>query len=282
MANDLANRMGVQPQNFLTNYPLNYAPPLSQVAPNIPSSDNGILASLYSRLFGPDVLRAPFNQTYPSSQDVYYAQAYDQTYGTPMAGFTVSGAKMRQPDWSSDIQGRTPREIISRVAGVPPSEISPTAQEEIIKNWLGAQKSAVAALGYDPRAIARTQNNGEEPGVEGITGHRLSPNANEIWYNSKRPDAAIHEAFHRGIGLLSNAGALPSGIDPDSENLVRMLMLRNFGDIELLGDNGYGDQQVQSAKYTLQETPWTTNRMLDKLEKAAQDYIAKKTPRGPR
>ena len=92
----------------------------------------------------------------------------------------------------------------------------------------------------------------------------------------------MHEAFHRGIGLLSNAGMLPPDVDPYSENVVRMLMLQNLGDIEMLGDNGYGDQQVKGAKYTLQETPWTTNRMLDKLEKAAQEYIAKKTPRGPR
>ena len=166
MANELANRMGVQPQNFLTYPPMNYAPPLSQVAPQAETSTMypGSILRLLDLVTGgnrsPMVARAPANQAYPSSNDLYYAQAYDQTYGTPMAGFTVPGAKMAQLDWHNDVVGRATNDIVNRAAKTTPTEIPSAARDELIKNWLAAQKSAVSALGYDPRAIARTQNQG--------------------------------------------------------------------------------------------------------------------------
>ena len=59
------------------------------------------------------------------------------------------------------------------------------------------------------------------------------------------------------------------------EYIVRALMVRHFGDIEMgLGEKG--DQQVNFSK------TFVPANILDKIEKRAAGMISQETPRGPR
>lgn len=277
MANELANRMGVQPQNFLSYpYPLNYAPPLSQVAPVIPPDSGGVMSRMAARIFGSEPARVPFNQAYPNAQDVYYAQAYDQTYGTPMAGFTVPGAKVAKIPLN-EVLGSSPSEVLKNARV---QEMSDEDRDVFLQNYIAAQKHPVSAIGYDPRNITYTPKvAGEDVNIEGFH----SPSNDALWYYGKNQDTVVHEAFHRGIEKLKDAGVLPASLkNLDNETLVRMLMLKNFGDIEVLPNAEDGNRQVQRAKSRFEYFPVESRQQLEALEKAAQEYIAKKTPRGPR
>lgn len=273
MANYLATLMGVQPQNFLTNYPLNYAPPLSQVAPVIAPQERGMLSRLFG---GPDVARAPFSQAYPSAQDVYYAQAYDQTYGTPMGGFMTPDAKVAQIPLS-EAEGMSSSEVLQNARL---QDLSPENRDAFLQNYIAAQKHPVSAIGYDPHNITYTPNDkGADINLEGF----YKPSKDSMWYYGKNQDSVVHESFHRGIQKLKEAGLLPKTFNRfaiNEETIARMLMLKNFGNIEETGDGQAGDKQIQIAKEKL--TLPEASIILRDLEDAAQEYIAKKTPRGPR
>lgn len=276
MANELANRMGVQPQNFLSYpYPLNYAPPLSQVAPVIQPQERGMLSRLFG---GPEVARAPFSQAYPNAQDVYYAQAYDQTYGTPMAGFTVPGAKVAQTGVGNVIGYGS--EDVLRSAKL--QELSPEDRDAFLQNYIAAQKHPVSAIGYDPRSITYTPKRGNiELTKEGF----YKPSEDSIWYYGKNQDTAVHESIHRGVKKLKDAGMLPESFSKSAmseETLTRLLMLKNFGDIEVQPNADLGNEQIEQARWWLKNYPREADRITTDLEKAAQEYAKKKTPRGPR
>lgn len=276
MANELANRMGVQPQNFLSYpYQLNYAPPLSQVAPRIAPQERGMLSRLFG---GPDVARAPFSQAYPSPQDVYYAQAYDQTYGTPMAGFTVPGAKVAQIPLS-EAEGTSSSE---RLQLAKLQDLSGEDRDKFLQNYIAAQKHPVSAIGYDPRNITYTPNeSNDDVNIEGF----YKPSKDALWYYGKNQDSIVHESFHRGIQKLKDEGMLPESVAKSlmpNETMTRLLMLKNFGDIEVQPGADDGNEEVEKAKWWLKNYPDETNKLVSALEDAAQKYIAKKTPRGPR
>lgn len=277
MANELANRMNVQPQNFLAYpQPLNYYPPLSQIAPVIPREDKGFMGKMAERLFGADVARVPFSQAYPSAQDVYYAQAYDQTYGTPMAGFTVPGAKVAQIPFSQ-AEGMSSSEVLN---AAKLQDLSPEDRDVFLQNYIAAQKHPVSAIGFDPRNITYTpKDENVNVNIEGF----YKPSKDALWYYGKNQDTIVHESFHRGIQKLKEEGVLPKSLNNlDNETLVRMLMLKNFGDIEVLPGADEGNKQVNRAKSRFEYFPVESRQQLEALEKAAQEYIAKKTPRGPR
>lgn len=275
MTNELANRMGVQPQNFLTYPPMNYAPPLSQVAPQIPAQERSMLSRLFG---GPNVARVPFSQAYPSPQDVYYAQAYDQTYGTPMAGFTVPGAKVAQIPLS-EAEYMDSSEILQNARL---QDLSPENRDAFLQNYIAAQKHPVSAIGYDPRNITYTPSDkGANVNFEGF----YKPSKDAMWYYGKNQDSVVHESIHRGVQKLKDAGMLPESVAKSlmpEETMTRLLMLKNFGDIEVQPGADDGNEEVEKAKWWLKNYPDETNKLVSALEDAAQKYIAKKTPRGPR
>lgn len=276
MANELANRMGVQPQNFLSYpYQLNYAPPLSQVAPVIQPQERGMLSRLFG---GPEVARAPFSQAYPNAQDVYYAQAYDQTYGTPMAGFTVPGAKVAKIPLN-EVSGSLPSEILS---AAKLQDLSPEDRDAFLQNYIAAQKHPVSAIGYDPRNITYTPKAaGKDVSIEGF----YKPSKDALWYYGKNQDSIVHESFHRGVQKLKDEGMLPESVAKSlmpEETMTRLLMLKNFGDIEVQPGADDGNEEVEKAKWWLKNYPDEANKLVSALETAAQEYIKKKTPRGPR
>jgi len=279
MANELANRMGVQPQNFLSYpYQLNYAPPLSQVAPVIPTEDKGFMGRMADRLFGAAPARVPFSQAYPSPQDVYYAQAYDQTYGTPMAGFTAPGAKVAQ----TSIDGVIGYGSDETLQNAKLQELSPEDRDAFLRNYIAAQKHPISAIGYDPRNITYTPKKGSvDLTKEGF----YKPSKDAMWYYGKNQDSAVHESIHRGIQKLKDAGMLPESFSKSAmreETLTRLLMLKNFGDIEVQPNADLGNAQIDQARWWLKNYPYEANKITSELEAAAQEYIKKKNPKGPR
>jgi hypothetical protein len=87
----------------------------------------------------------------------------------------------------------------------------------------------------------------------------------------------VHEAVHRGIRILRDAGKLPFKLDHRRDELaVRALMQRHFGDLEAFESQGVEHPQITQSRWEFSEAE------LDQLEKAAADFIAKKRPMGPR
>lgn len=276
MDNELAARLGIAPRNYLAPSNMAYYPPLSQVAPVIPKNDKGFMGKMAERLFGADPARVPFDQSYPSAQDAYYAQAYDQTYGTPMAGFTVPGAKVAQIPLS-EAEGMSSSEVLQNARL---QDLSPENRDAFLRNYIAAQKHPVSAIGYDPHNITYTPSQkGANVNLEGF----YKPSKDSLWYYGKNQDSAVHEAFHRGVQKLKEVGLLPESFSKygiDEETVARMLMLKNFGNIEETGDGEVGDRQIKRAKNKI-DLP-EARIILRDLEKAAQDYIAKQNPKGPR
>ena len=154
--------------------------------------------------------------------------------------------------------------------------VSPAVSDNLMAGYLASQRSALAALGFDPRHMAI----GDAPPEKWSVSGSYYPKQDQILSTGVYPSTTIHESMHRGIEQLRQAGMLPPGFDDLSEeSSVRAQMLRNFGGVEQ-GRGKLGDQQISDGAY------YNDNRnfspIMDALETAAQKLYASLHPRGPR
>lgn len=219
----------------------------------------------------------PDTTGWPTDTDVAQSRAYDNTYGTPAAGFVEAG--------NSKIRGLPIRDALKLLNGreVPPIEnigalktTNPEQADQIHRQWLAAQKSAVAALGFDPH---HTVSSPQQDNVELTTRGSYFPRTDTMWYDRNSETSGVHEAIHRGIEKLKGSGA----IDPShamNELLTRRLMMKHFGDVERTVDGDVVNKQMDQAKNVISDPT------IDAMEKAAAQLYAKKgfkeTVRGPR
>ena len=141
-----------------------------------------------------------------------------------------------------------------------------------MQGYLASQRSALAALGYDPRRMVI----GDVPPEEYTYNGSYYPDQDQILSTGVHPATTTHESMHRGMEMLRQAGMLPSNAQRlDEESIIRGQMLRNYGDVE----KGNSDpQQIKHGEFYNSMFPDT----MDAIELAAQKLYALKNPRGPR
>ncbi len=222
---------------------------------------------------------------YPLAAEVPYARSVDAAYGDPAAGFMNPGAaKIRtlQTDlipmaFDGD------RRLAANPNTYPVSTTDKDTSDSLMQGWLGTRRSAVAGLGFDPRHTVVSPPSDVALNVGGL----YNPRQDMIWYDKQNnPSAIVHESMHRGFEQLRKNNMLPEEANKiPEEHLVRALMMKNFGQVEmprnpvswdLNSPRNTGLRQLDVGRQ-LMDSP-----LLDQLEQSAAQLYAKKRPGGPR
>lgn len=270
--------------------PSEMAPDIRAVAPPVQDNQPGILGRMFGAQRPP--IQAVQTQAYPDDLDAYYARQFQQTYGDSVAVFDQPGAKAKK--MSTDELVEKYRDITGRAfAHATATATTPEERDNILKNWIAAQKSPLSALGFDPRVTIQTPPG--SPGAEDLSlAGFYRPDTDTLWYNGDHQDAVVHEAMHRGIQKLRDAGEIPPEAQKQmdelddhgygEEYLVRALKLRHFGEIEKMPGADAGNRQVNDAKWFMTDSLGARqfNAAMDALEAAAAKHLAKQHPGGPR
>lgn len=263
---------------------------IKESAPPIDESQNhGSIAKLFGAQDPP--IHAVDDKHYPNDTDAEIGRNVDQTYGDKVAPFLQPGSRAHKLGVDEAIAADSSAGGIA----VETAHNVATSMEDranILKNWQAAQKSPVAAFGFDPRVTIHTPDEGRKLTLAGS----YTPSNDTLWYHEGTQDAVVHEAMHRGIELLRKADALPESFKDyvkthrnGEEYVVRAMKVKYFGDIEKQPDADVGNRQVEEAKWRMAnpnyqgEKSWGNfNDMITDLEQAASSAIAKHKPRGPR
>jgi hypothetical protein len=251
---------------------------------------SGLINSIL-QLFGggmPAMVQDTRPPAWPTADDVAMAQKYDLSYGSPTAPFVTARPSGKIATYKSADDFIYDWNKLGQPDGAQIQPLTKGQQDQLAQTDLAVKRSALAALGFDPRQFAMAAP--EAPldlNVAGVT----SPKTNMSATTGKYPSTLAHEAMHRGIGMLQAAGMLPTyaGAYKDSNNaeeaIVRSMMLQKFGAVEK-GRGDAGDEQVSLAEGMLDSRfnpRYEDNiRTLAEIEAAAAKLIAKRTPRGPR
>lgn len=159
----------------------------------------------------------------------------------------------------------------------------PGQADRMNEAFVGSQRSAISAIGFDPRRLAAKVPDRTGSNIEGR--YRTLDDMKMV--DGRDPSTPVHEAFHRGFDMLRRSGRMPEiaqlyiSNPSQEENAVRALMLRNFGDIEREGN----PSQVGMGQRMLDQR--MGREVLDAIEAAAAEQYARDTPdgsykRGPR
>lgn len=217
---------------------------------------------------------------WPTAEQVAVAKKGEYSYGDP------ADTALRENEPRGKIAG--PREafnVANEDAGSFRETTLPLDQNQ--QDWLYAQKlaadkSPVAALGFDPNRIWMTRDEAKKGGLS-VDGF-YSPKTDQIWTDRRDKSVAVHESLHRGlrkirdeIGKEEYAKVLDGFKE---ETVVRGMMLRHFGDIE--GTGGPMDKKQRDdarASFTLSPV---YDKILTKLEEKALEITKRNKPMGPR
>jgi hypothetical protein len=263
---------------------------IQDAAPPIDESQH---PSMFSKLFGAKdpPIHAVDDKHYPNATDATIGRNVDQTYGDKVAPFLQPGSKeyklsIDKAIDADDSEGGIAYKTADRVA------TSMEDRNRILNNWQAAQKSPVAALGFDPRVTVHSPNTGEKLTLAGS----YNPTNDTLWYHRAHEDAVVHESMHRGIELLRKANELPETFKDyvashsnGEEYVVRAMKEKYFGDIEKTLEGVDGNAQVEEAKWRMAHPMYQGkngegdfNTMITDLEHAAAAHIARYKPMGPR
>jgi hypothetical protein len=219
-----------------------------------------------NKIFFPEV-----EQKYPGKEDVELARKYQTQYGNPLSGHFEEGSKGRTVS-----EELAPRVLNGGLYNSVPYVARTKEQADILMQaQIAANRSPIAALGYDPRELLTTPYEKAEFNISGTTESKAPY---QIWAHERYPDTIVHEAMHRGLRKMEENGfKLPD--DVDEETFVRALKVRYFGDIEK-GHGELGDKQVSEGKSALYKGKYS--KLIDEMEAKAAGLIARMHPRGPR
>ena len=217
-------------------------------------------------------------QPYPSQADVTFARANDASYGSNAAAYVQPsyGGKIASPRTGDEIENTFARADVSKNSLLPAEAVSPSVSDNLMAGYLASQRSALAALGFDPHHMTI----GDAPPEKWTVSGSYYPKADQILSTGVYPSTTAHESMHRGIEALRQANMLPPGFDDLSEeSSVRAQMLRNYGGVET-GRGSVGDEQIANGRYYNENRNFSP--IMDALETAAQKLYAQRHPRGPR
>ena len=221
------------------------------------------------------MIAAEPDQKFPGENELANSQIYDSTYGNKVAPYLQEGAKGQKWDLGQAIFNVNG----DKWKNIEPSTLSEADRDRIETQWNAAQKSAIAALGFDPKVMVSTP---EKPGTQLSLAGVYTPSQDRIWTYEGSKSNPVHESIHRGIEMLRKNDKLPESVKElfrwghSEESIVRALMVRHFGDVES-GQGNAGGDQVKSGKWLLENKP----KALDDLESAAATRIYEQQPRGP-
>ena len=213
---------------------------------------------------------------YTTPDELAMAKQYDMSYGDPSAGFFQPGAVMRMPGSLPEMLSAFRQDVLGKLPGKP---IDAEMADRLYAAYAATRSSPVAALGFDPRNMVSAPAKMTE-GRTLTLGGAYTPSSDEIFTTGKYDSTFVHESIHRGIEKLRAAGVLPKAADKyDEERLTRAFMVKYYGDVEK-GRGDVSDKHVESGRAFL--TNPHDSKVLDEIETAASQYIAKQRPRGPR
>ena len=271
-------------------------PPLPEPFQNLPKLTNiAPPPGLLDRMFGKEAPvvygRETPDQSWPSQEDLAASRKYDLTYGSLVAPTLAEGAIVNRPSFE-EVKKTYNEDLPLPLA---PEKMNPQSRDRFETSWLAANKTALGALGFDPRHISSTMDTGKRLSVGGF----FTPSQDQIWTHEQKISNVIHESLHRGINMLKEAGKLPKWFrDSNEETFVRGMMLRHFGDIEVTpslsgkDDTMIGNKEINHAKILMDSNKglgaqWRELKgksfpdMLTELEKLAADHLKEVRPRGP-
>ena len=217
-------------------------------------------------------------QAYPDQNDVALARDSDASYGNLAAAFVQPpyGGQIASPRTGDEIQSAFNQLDNSGKSTFGPQPVSPGVSDNLMAGYLASQRSALAALGYDPRHMTIAEAPPEKWTVSGS----YYPKEDQILTTGVYPSTTAHESMHRGIQALRDANLYPPEADKMSEEaIVRGQMLRNYGDVET-GRGKLGDEQINDGRFYNENSNFSPT--MDAIETAAQKLYASKHPRGPR
>lgn len=266
------------------------APPPPDAPQPTQYKENGFFSWLFGGDTSSKIIPDDSEKKFPGEKELANSQIYDQSYGDPAAPFfqMEPGAKGSQWNLNEAIEninskGQWQKDLHNVT-------LTQDDKDRLETAWLGAQRSAIAALGFDPRKIITTPQASKDQKV--TIGGAYSSKNDAIWrFDDGDQSTPVHESIHRGIEMLRKNGELPksfSEFDKTSdkeETAVRALMLRHFGDVEMQVGAQEGNDQINKTKWWMNPTTYGSDKLqkaLDDLESAASAYIAKMKPRGPR
>jgi hypothetical protein len=213
---------------------------------------------------------------YTTPDELAMAKKYDMSYGDPSAGFFQPGAVMRMPGSLPEMLSAFNQQSLGKLPGKP---IDAAMADRLYAAFAATRSSPLAALGFDPRNMISAPSKMTE-GRTLTLGGTYTPSTDEIFTTGKYDSTYVHESIHRGIEKLRAAGVLPKEANKyDEERLTRAFMLKYYGDVEK-GRGDVSDRHVESGRAFLSNP--RDSKVLDEIENAAAQYIAKQTPRGPR
>jgi hypothetical protein len=245
---------------------------------------------------------APPLTNYPTREDAEYARDYGFGYGTGNEGY-VQGDTARvigQPEGKLPVQTFMPRSA----SGMSLPQATGTVNDEsmsrnldlnrpanagiqqrmgttLAQAALAANRMPIAALGFDPSQTSFDLSI-KNPTVMGS----YSPKQDAIYAAAPEggdPSAVVHESVHRGIKKLKEDPALAplfKMLPSDDEYIVRYLMAKQGGDPEKTG--GEMDQKQRKSALGMFDSGLFSTSTLEKLNRAAEEAIAARRPRGPR
>ena len=220
-----------------------------------------------------------------TQEEVGYRQIYDSTYGDP----TAPQPGMYMPKVES--WGALYNELHSDpgLRGKP-TQATPMEYGDQYREWANAQRSALAALGYDAKRVTPPPDYDRPVSAFPYLG-AYTPQSDQMFVDPRGGGTTgSHEGMHRAIYKLREAGLMPptpglaskGGVDiDDDETLVRAMVAKNYGpQAEGYTETGGGDagEQIRRGLQWLAQNPDFHRQ----IEAAAAQQIAKQRPRGPR
>lgn len=224
---------------------------------------------------------------YPTSEDAQFAKKQDWSYGQPYAPY-FEGKQFNV--FTGNHPFDDPIKMMNTGLGRRSQGVAPALDDYYAKAALAANRSPLAALGFDPSRTALDLNERKAQARSGDNIYALggvyNPGTDEAYASITSPSSIVHESIHRGIQKLNespywNKNWPDSGGEQHDLNelVVRRLMQTKAGDPETYA----GNKQRETAMEHFGNTNFPfRQKMIDDMEAAAALLIAKRKPGGPR
>lgn len=223
------------------------------------------------------VALAPQPKNYPTTADAEYAKKYDYSYGQPWAReFNDQSFRVLTGDPNQHpLQTQT-------VSDPGPLKDNNPMKDYYARAALAAQNSGLASLGFNPsRTAIDITHDPKEMNILGT----YDKNNDDIYANARDPSTIVHESIHRGIHQLQGQPEWKPEFNEaldhhTNEMMVRALMQGRMGDHETENAGDIGLKQQEEAKGMFSQEHY--RKLLEDMDMAASQYMARKHPGGPR
>lgn len=269
--------------------------------------------------------KAPPLAQYPTNADAEYARKYGHGYGsgnepfldneaTRVIGRTVpevifekgkpkSGKPLFMPEGTMSLMNSLPERSIDALAsavnapdktGILRGVDNAPVSNIMMRAGLAANRSPIAALGFDPDKVVLDSQSGDKKfTLGGAYLPQPKSTTDNMYVNLSQPDGStiVHESTHRGFQKLRDnhpdkvREIFNTGVMPSEEMVVRWLMNKNAGDPEgqdATAKLGLQQRQDSVDAFSRRDLATTRGKALEQLEALAAETIKNRRPGGPR